>query len=107
MTIEQRDEARDILLRRTAWAYKRVFNSPEGRLIADDIKRVFGIELSTFMPTATRPGQPLEYDPYYAAIRSGQRDVWLHIQHQVNLEVEVNDGERDNSIPFETTPRNL
>jgi hypothetical protein len=106
MTIEERDEARDILLRRTAWAYKRVFASPEGRLISDDLKRVFGIDLSTFMPTATRPGQPLSYDPYYGAIRSGQRDVWLHIQHQINLELDPEDAPRNN-VPFETVPRDI
>lgn len=91
-----------------AWAYKRVFGSPDGKAILDDLERAFGLNMSTAMPTATRPGQPLAYDPYYTHIRSGQRDVYLHIKHQMNLDLAPEGNlTRANVEPFETVPRDF
>jgi hypothetical protein len=33
-------------------------------------------------------GEPLTYDPYYGAIRSGRRDVVLHINAKLLAKVE-------------------
>ena len=53
----------------------------------DDLVKAFGIKAPSFLPTATRPGDPIQYDPYYAAIRSGQHSVYLHIMAMLEAPV--------------------
>jgi hypothetical protein len=60
-------------------AYHVIFSGPDGETVLNDIVAAFGIKAPSFIPTATRPGEPISYDPYYAAVRSGQHSVFLHI----------------------------
>jgi hypothetical protein len=88
MKVEQDPEARAHYLRQVVFAYKRVFASNEGKMVLEDIRQAFAMDMGAFLSTATRPGQPIVMDPYYAAKRDGQRDVFLHINHQINREIE-------------------
>lgn len=95
MTPEEEREARARDRKRQAQrvvnAYHVAFSGPDGETVLNDIIAAFGINASTFLSTATRAGEPLTYDPYYAAIRSGQRDVFLHIMAKLNA-VMTGDG---------------
>jgi hypothetical protein len=65
---------------RVVAAYHHVFNSPDGEIVLEDLRRSFGLRLPAFIPVATRPGSPLQYDDIYGKIRDGQRSVFLHIE---------------------------
>lgn len=89
MSIEEEREARARdrarASQRIVNAYHVTFNgSPEGKLVLDDLTNAFGINLPAFLSTATRAGDNIKYDPYYAAIRDGQRSVYLHITAKLN-----------------------
>lgn len=73
---------------RTINAYHRIFHGPDAELVLQDIINSFGIDAPAFLPTATRPGEPLKYDPFYAAIRDGQRSVLLHITSKLHAPVD-------------------
>jgi hypothetical protein len=59
-------------------AYHRVFSGNDGEIVLNDLSAVFGINLPAFLPLPNNSRDA--YSPYYAAIRDGQRQVWLHIQ---------------------------
>lgn len=67
------DRARDKA--RTITAYHRVFSTPEGELVMEDIRRAFGVHMSAFVSNDRG-----RFDPIHAAIRDGQRQVILHIE---------------------------
>jgi hypothetical protein len=73
---------------RTVNAYHRTFHGPDGQAVIDDLINSFGVNIPAFLPTATRPGEPVKYDPFYAAIRDGQRSVLLHINSKLHARVE-------------------
>jgi hypothetical protein len=83
MTIEEERAAasrdRKRAAQRTVNAYKTIFAGPDGKTVLDDMISVFGFRAPSFIPTATGPNQPLSYDSHYAAVRSGQHSVYLHI----------------------------
>lgn len=64
-------------------AYHRLFGCRDGKLVLADIRKSFGAHLPAFIPLER--GRGLEYDPLHAAIRDGQRQVILHIEHKLNL----------------------
>ena len=68
-------------------AYHRVFATEEGKAILEDLKTAFGYKFSTFLNTATTPGA-IQMCPYYGAVRSGQRDVILHIEAKLEAPVQ-------------------
>lgn len=61
-------------------AYRQIFKSPEGKLVLEDLKRQFGTEMPTFIPK-----QDGGFDPLWAAVRDGQRQVVIHIEYQMSL----------------------
>jgi hypothetical protein len=75
---EARENAREARVRNIVLAYHRVFKGKAGELVLEDLAGVFGIDLPAFLPLPNNSRDA--YSPYYAAIRDGQRQVWLHIQ---------------------------
>ncbi len=61
-------------------AYRRLFGSDEGKLVLDDLRERFGTEKPAFIPN-----QGGGYDPLWAAVRDGQRQVVIHIDFQTSL----------------------
>ena len=80
-----RDRARHA--QRTINAYHVIFSGPDGETVLNDLISAFGINIPAFLPTATRAGENIKYDPYYAAIRDGQRSVYLHIRAKLDAAV--------------------
>ena len=68
-------------------AYHVIFSGPDGEVVLKDMVSAFGMEIPAFLPTATSPGEPIKYDPYYAAIRDGQRSVYLHIMAKLRAQM--------------------
>jgi hypothetical protein len=59
-------------------AFRRLFATEDGKLVLDHIRETFGLHMPAFIPQER--GRHCEYDPIHAAIRDGQRQVWLHIE---------------------------
>lgn len=78
--------------KRLTLAYHRAFETPEGKLVLDDLRSVFGTHMPAFIPQAR--GRHCEYDPTHAAIRDGQRQVVLHIETKLS-KTPVPDGNDD------------
>lgn len=72
---------------RTINAYHVIFAGPDGDLVLRDLTSAFGINHPAFLSTATTVGGNLKYDPFYAAIRDGQRSVYLHIMAKLSSHV--------------------
>jgi hypothetical protein len=89
----QKDRARR--MQRIVNAYHRVFRSPDGELVLADLTAAFGFNLPTFLATGTKPGE-IKYNRTYAAIRDGQRQVYLHIQTRLDTPVR---GDADFDLP--------
>ena len=73
-------------MQRIVNAYHRVFRGQEGELVLADMMAAFGFNLPAFLSTGTQPGA-LHYDTHYAAVRDGQRQVYLHIQARLDTPV--------------------
>ena len=56
-------------------AYHRAFETTEGKLVLEDLRRAFGTSYPAFRADAQG-----RFDPIHAAIRDGQRQVLLHIE---------------------------
>ena len=69
-------------------AYHVIFSGPDGEVVLNDLVSAFGMELPAFLPTATSPGKPIKYSKAYAAIRDGQRSVYLHIMAKLKAKME-------------------
>ncbi|HWL54286.1 MAG TPA: hypothetical protein VNQ90_17735 [Chthoniobacteraceae bacterium] len=61
-------------------AYRRVFGSEEGKLVLEDLRGKFGTDKPAFIP---KPDGG--FDPLWAAVRDGQRQVVIHVEHQMSL----------------------
>ncbi len=61
-------------------AYRALFGSADGRLVLEDLKAKFGTGLPAFIPRADGG-----FDPLWAAVRDGQRQVLIHIEYQTSL----------------------
>lgn len=59
---------------KTRFAYN-FFNTPEGVLVLEHLDKCFGFGAPAFMPSDQG-----RYDTIRAAIRDGQRQVYLHIK---------------------------
>jgi hypothetical protein len=79
---------REQRIRRTIYAYKRVFASPDGRIVLEDLRKSFGVDMPAYIPTNTRPGGNIQYDDIYGKLRDGQRHVWIHITNAINSPLE-------------------
>ena len=85
---EQARYERDQRMRRTVWAYKRVFATPDGQAVLEDLRKAFGVDMPAYIPTGTRIGGNIAYDDIYGKLRDGQRSVWCHIQNSINSDLE-------------------
>lgn len=61
-------------------AYRELFKSKAGELVLEDLRKRFGVNMPAFLP---KKGGG--YDPLWAAVRDGQRQVIIHIEHQISL----------------------
>jgi hypothetical protein len=73
---------RSKLLQRINNAYYRTFDSEDGRVVLDNLKAYFRMNRPAFERTLGRP-----FDPIAAAVRDGQREVILFIEHKLSLPV--------------------
>lgn len=81
-------EERARRFRDTIYAYKRLFATPDGVIVLNDIRNAFGVDMPAYLPTGTRVGGNIQYDDIYGKIRDGQRSVWCHIQNSINAEID-------------------
>jgi len=70
-------------------AYHRVFSSDDGRLILEHLRAYFRVDRPAFQRSMHNP-----YDPIGAALRDGQREVILLIEHKLS-EPMVGDADFD------------
>jgi hypothetical protein len=69
-------------LQRINNAYHRCFDSEDGRVVLDNLRAYFRMNRPAFERTLGRP-----FDPIAAAVRDGQREVILFIEHKLSLPV--------------------
>lgn len=82
MTAEQEAE-RQRELQRITNAYHRVFKSEDGQAVLRNLRAYFRVDRPAFERSLTHP-----YDPISAALRDGQREVLLFIDHKLAQSVE-------------------
>ena len=66
------------------------FNSPDGALVMEHLDKVFGFFAPAFLPS-----EQGTYDPVRAAIRDGQRQVFIHIKSMAEKSHEQNDNKTE------------
>ena len=76
-------------------AYHRTFETTEGKLVLEDLRRAFGTNFPAFRPDAEG-----RYDALLAAIRDGQRSVLLHLE--MILASTTPDGDGNTEAPAVT-----
>jgi hypothetical protein len=86
-TDKELDRSRDI--QRINNAYHRVFGTEEGKAVLQNLRAYFRMDRPAFERSMTHP-----YDPIAAALRDGQREVILFIQHKLSQPV-IADGDID------------
>ena len=84
-TDKELDRSRDIA--RINNAYHRVFGTEEGKAVLQNLRAYFRMNRPAFERSMTHA-----YDPYAAALRDGQREVLLFIDHKLSLPVQA-DGD--------------
>lgn len=76
-------------LQRITNAYHQTFSTEEGRMVLDNLKAYFRMNRPAFERTLGRT-----FDPLAAAVRDGQREVLLFIEHKLSQPVQA-DGDID------------
>ena len=84
-------------------SYHRVFKSPDGEIVLEDLNKAFGTNFPAYIPNSTTPGV-ISYDDIYGKIRDGQRSVILHIENRLKDEVR---GDADFSLPVKKVKTGL
>lgn len=74
-------------LQRITNAYHRTFHSEDGKLVLANLKAYFRMNRPAFERSLSHA-----YDPIAAALRDGQREVILFIDHKLSLPVQA-DGD--------------
>jgi hypothetical protein len=69
-------------LQRINNAYHRCFDNEDGRVVLDNLRAYFRMNRPAFERTLGRP-----FDPIAAAVRDGQREVILFVEHKLSLPV--------------------
>jgi hypothetical protein len=69
-------------IQRLTNAYHRVFGSEDGKLVVENLKAYFRMNRPAFERTLGRT-----FDPLAAAVRDGQREVILFIEHKLSQPV--------------------
>ena len=76
-------------LQRLTNAYHRVFDTEDGKVVLQNLKAYFRMNRPAFERSMTQP-----YDAIAAALRDGQREVILFIDHKLSSPV-IADGNLD------------
>jgi hypothetical protein len=84
-------------------SYHRIFRSPDGEIVLEDLKKAFGTNFPAYIPNGTTPGI-IQYDDIYGKIRDGQRSVILHIENRL---AETVRGDADFSLPVKKVKTGL
>lgn len=84
-------------------SYHRVFKSPDGEIVLEDLKKSFGARFPAYIPIGTTPGI-IQYDDIYGKIRDGQKSVILHIENRLDETVR---GDADFSLPVKKVKTGL
>lgn len=71
--------ARDRQRLRVVNAYHRIFTSPDGKMLLEDLDHAFGMDRPVFIPLDKGRGSA-GYDSIHAAKRDGQQDILRHIK---------------------------
>jgi hypothetical protein len=106
MTDEERKEKALERARQTQTiinSYHRVFRSPDGEIVLQDLKKAFGVNFPAYIPSSTVPGV-IQYDDIYGKIRDGQRSVILHIENRLDEDVR---GDADLTLPVKKVKTGL
>ena len=98
---EAKKKAREEYRKEMAMSYKRTFLTEDGQAVMNDLHTVFGLDMPEMISTATKPGDRIEYDMGYIGIRSGQRQVMMHIQKQIKIAVAPEILTRDATVRTE------
>jgi hypothetical protein len=80
-------DAREHERRRVNSAYYRLFNSPDGQTVLNDLIASFAWNHPPYIPNATRPGGPIQYDDIQGKLRCGQQSVYMYIQNKLRSEL--------------------
>ena len=84
-------------------SYHRIFRTPDGEVVLEDLKKVFGTDFPAYIATGTVPGV-IQYDDIYGKIRDGQRSVILHIESRLKEDVS---GDANFSLPVKKVKTGL
>jgi hypothetical protein len=79
-------DAREHERRRVNSAYHRLFNSPDGQTVLSDLIASFAWRHPPYIPNATRPGGPIQYDKIQGLLRSGQQMVFMYIENKLRAD---------------------
>lgn len=77
---EDKELQRSKSMQRITNAYHQTFSTEEGRVVLENLKAYFRMNRPAFERTLGRT-----FDPIAAAVRDGQREVVLFIEHKLSL----------------------
>jgi hypothetical protein len=77
---QDKELERSRAMQRVTNAYHRVFGTEDGKLVVENLKAYFRMNRPAFERTLGRT-----FDPIAAAVRDGQREVVLFIEHKLSL----------------------
>lgn len=77
---EDKELQRSKSMQRITNAYHQTFSTEEGRTVLENLKAYFRMNRPAFERTLGRT-----FDPIAAAVRDGQREVVLFIEHKISL----------------------
>ena len=85
--IKDKDIERQRAIQRITNAYHRVFGSEDGKTVLDNLRNYFRTQRPAFERSLNH-----SFDPIAGAIRDGQREVVLFIEHKLSLPVIADDN---------------
>ncbi len=74
-------------LQRRADLYQRVFKTPDGKAVLDDLKQAWGVNQTVFS-FVLKDGQAQQLDPYYTMVLAARRDCYDMIARLCGLTYE-------------------
>lgn len=89
---DERELERQRELQRVTNSYHRIFKTADGALVLKNLRAYFRMD----RPAFERAPMNCSYDPIAAALRDGQREVLLFIEHKL---AQPMDGDADATQP--------
>jgi len=94
-------------------AFRRLLNTEDGKTVMSELSRLYDKQPCFAKSTIIREGaggrhyiSEVKYDPYYAAIRDGQRQVFLFLEQQADNGPEFEDEpKKPETTQVKSTPR--